>query len=100
MNRSDRDALAFRADPRVVRRIMAMRDKMAEIYQDVSDLVLMVAAQQDSGMTSAEITRITGGNKRSLLLTAEKFGCLRSNPTGMRSRGRRWYATPFYPGEC
>lgn len=63
------------------------------------DLVRMIRAEGSRGMTSADITRLTGSNQYRLLAEAEKLGAVRSNPTGMRSRGRRWYAPEFYPGE-
>lgn len=59
------------------------------------DLAEMISAEKSRGMTSADVTRLTGGNKLEALRKAERA----SNPTNNRQRGRRWWGTDHYPGE-
>ncbi len=61
------------------------------------DLAQMIAAEKSRGMTSADVTRLTGANKLEALRKAERAGLLKSNPTNNRQLGRRWWSTEHYP---
>lgn len=52
------------------------------------DLAQMIAAEKSRGMTSTDVTRLTGANKLEALRKAERAGLLKSNPTNNRQLGR------------
>lgn len=62
----------------------------AETLQDW--LVREITGRGSHGLTSAQITRLTGGNKLQTLTVAERDGLLFSIPTNNRTMGRRWFA--------
>ena len=57
----------------------------------------LVSENEKRGTTSAEITRLTSGNKYKVLTKLEKMGLIVSIPTGRRDRGRRWFDVDLAP---
>lgn len=78
--------------------ITELRRKLDAESELTCALVRLIEARGRHGATSADITRVTGQNQYRHLMRAQALGALRSNPTGDRSRGRRWYTPEHFPG--
>lgn len=73
-----------------------LKSDQRNCVDDIEFLAGMIRVEGSRGMTSADITRLCGENKYRALTLAEKYGIVRSHPTGRRDRGRRWFAPEFY----